>query len=162
TITNAPSALASSEKKGTLAARGRPDWAPFSASRRRSYNRSLWTLEQVSRELRAAAPAAAATLWRRVFLVRVHAPRQHKPPGVALATPQGLPDEPRQLAVLSNRTFASERIRVQVWHGGRMIEVWMPIVGGGLLVTTHALWQPLGQFSVFEFGLCSHSTLLNF
>jgi hypothetical protein len=79
---------------------------------------------------------------------------------VALAAPEGFPDEPRELAVLGIRTLASECIRVQVWRGGMVVEIWMPIIGGGILITTQSFWQSLGQFSLFEFGLCSHSTLL--
>jgi hypothetical protein len=41
-----------------------------------------------------------------------------------------------------------------------VVEIWMPIIGGGILITTQSFWQSLGQFSLFEFGLCSHSTLL--
>src|SRR5438067_825398 len=98
-----------------------------SAANQRSYNRSLRAWESRAPGLRAAASATATALGRRILLVRVHAPRQYEPLRVALAALQGVPDEPRELAVLGIRTLASEWVRVEVWRGGRVVEVWMAI-----------------------------------
>jgi hypothetical protein len=63
---------------------------------------------------------------------------------VALAALQGVPDEPLELAVLGIRTLASEYVRVEVWRGGRVVEIWMAVIGGGILITTQSFWQSLG------------------